>query len=255
MASRSYKSAEQLVSEVLESDERLLWSGRPKVEAVMTQQAQARRRSTAIALACMAIAVLWLAPDYVYEGLPVLLEEEPKLRFALAAPFVLIGLVYAFGLDNQTRLRRYFESLSYGLTNKRLLILEGQRLTAYSPEQILSPRIRERSNGYADVIVDELPDPDTDTGRSRDPVRRERRRIGFKVQPHAAQLAARIESWIGEYLHDAARSVGDFVQAAAAERTSGNHGLRQICIVSAWPESSRQLQRAVESVIELVRVG
>jgi hypothetical protein len=96
-------------------------------------------------------------------------------------------------LDDHSRLERYFRSLTYAITDRRLLILERDQVSAtYPPGQAHEPIIRQRAPGYSDVIFDEQSVRANDLRIVQDPVYGERRRVGFKALPNAEEIQQRV---------------------------------------------------------------
>ena len=214
--------AEQVVSRVLEPGEKILWSGRPNVEVSLDQHAKRRSRRRIVGIGATVLVVLWIARERLgfsrlADMVPVL-SDNPKLALPLAVILVVIALIYIFKLDNVSRLDRYFHSLAYAITDRRLLILENSKLKeSYTPEQVRQPIVRERGPGYADVIFDKRSQHSgVDDTTSEDPVFRERRHVGFKALPNAQEMKQRIEDWIQNHHNRAADEVVDFVESAPA---------------------------------------
>ena len=227
------KSAETVVSRVLEPGEEILWTGRPNVDPAMAHHAQKRRRNKLFILVIAAVAVVWITRSLPVSGPLEILENLPfdrKFLWVIAAPFLLIAAAKAFKLDNESRLDRYLRSVTYAITDKRLLILEGDKVySAYTPEEARSPFLRDRAPGYSDVIFDDQSTRRVDNTESRDPVFIERRRVGFKALRHAEEVRQRIIDWIDSYQQDAAYQVAEFVRPTRARRGADSaKGARRI---------------------------
>ena len=219
------ENAENVVSRVLEPGEKSLWAGRPHVDPAMEHRSQVRRRNKLIILPVAALAIFWItdslpvsSPSAIMENLPF----EPKFLWVIAAPFLLIIAARLFKVDDTSRLDRYLRSLTYAITDRRLLILEGDKIySEYTPEKARKPFLRDRAPGYSDVIFDDRSTrSQLDNTESRDPVYRERRRVGFKALPDAKEVQQRIIDWIKGYQEEAAQEVADFVEAAPSRQRS-----------------------------------
>jgi hypothetical protein len=212
-------SAETVVNRVLEPGEKILWTGRPHVETALDQHAQRRRRGRLLAIGIFILAAPWLLSRTVFPSLSAVFEEvglEPRFVVPIVVVLALIILPRMFKVDPKSRLHRYFNSLTYAITTERLLILEADKVyDAYTPEQVRSPRIRERAPGYSDVNFDERDRHRADGTISKDDVLRERRHAGFKSLPNAQEMKQRIDDWLQDHHTQAAREVADFVPAAS----------------------------------------
>ena len=214
--------AEQVISRVLEPGEKILWSGRPHVEVSMDHFGQRRRRARTVGIPIIVIVTLWLARDQLglasLEGVSSLFSENPRMLLAMMVLVVLIALVYVFKVDDRSRLERHIRSLSYAISDRRLLILERDKVVAaYTPEQTRRPSLHKRSPGYSDVIFDQRSSGEADEV-TRDPVARERRQIGFKALPNAQEIKQHIEEWIDDHIRETAREVADFVKATPSRQ-------------------------------------
>lgn len=191
--------AEQTVARVLEPGEKILWSGRPNLEVIMEQYSRHRRRGGILGLVVMVIAVVWIIQESDLSNILPILAFDPRFLWGLAVMFLLVALLHTFKFDAKSRLQRHFRVLTYAMTDRRLLILEGRKLqmvgpkaASYTPEQIHEPHIRERASGYADVIFAEH-SRGSGVRAGSDPIQRERRFVGFKAQPNAQEIKQRIE--------------------------------------------------------------
>lgn len=149
------------------------------------------------------------------------IPSDPRILLGVAIPILLVVVLRIFKVDDSSRLNRYLHSLSYAITNQRLLILEGDEIySSYTPEQAREPIIRERSAMYSDLIFDEFPIRRGDGSVVRDPVYRERRQVAFKALPNAQEMQQRVAEWLSDYQDEAARDVADFVEAAPSRQRS-----------------------------------
>lgn len=214
------ESAESIINRVLEPGEQVVWSGRPHSEIARKVSASRMRKRTLVGLAVSILVILWL----LFSGIvPNPLESlnsvplEPSFMVPIGVVLLLMVVPRMLKVDPASRLNRYFDSLTYAITDRRLLILEGDKVSeAYTPERLREPRIRERAPGYADVIFDQRPTGNVDRGRSRDPVFLERAEVGFKALSNAREVRQLLERWIDDHHRQAADQVAGFVDATPA---------------------------------------
>ena len=145
-------SQKAVVSAVVGPDEKVLWTGRPEVEVATSGGRRLRKLITVASLALMLGLAYWLLPESI--GLKKLVDAVgTKTLVPVIGSLVVVALFFVFGQDTGSRLNRYFQSLTYAITSRRLLILEGEKVTeSYPPERVLVPSVRERSGGRADVV-------------------------------------------------------------------------------------------------------
>ena len=103
--------AEQVISELLGPDERILWAGEPR-------QGLCLRLTDAIAIP---FSILWTA--FVVVGIVEATQSKNRSFLIGVVPFLLIGLYMLVGrflVDSWQRART-----RYGVTNQRVLIVSG----------------------------------------------------------------------------------------------------------------------------------
>ena len=190
------ESAETVVSRVLEPGEKIVWTGRPNMQVCLDARAQRRGRSRILLLPLTFLLAFWITGSFGFSS-PLAglhnLPFEPRFLWVVAAPALLTLAIRILWLDDHSRMKRYFQSLTYAITDRRLLILEGNQISAaYSPEQVHAPILRQRAPGYSDVNFDEQSVRPNDLRIVQDPVYRERRQVGFKALPNAEEIQQRI---------------------------------------------------------------
>ena len=206
-------SPEQVVSQVLEPDERLIWSGTPDVE-VMTKTMGGRKRRlhwTALIAVVVLIAGLMYTAPQTSGMLQSPLGSTWIIGAGLALATLLLGRLYYSTIS-----KRYARSLVYGITDQRLLILENGKLELeFSPARVKWVERRERfgAPGLSDLIWEEHLVHRSGTSRITNPVQIESAKIGFKAQPGGEDLLQRIESWRQGHLEETVREAGDFVES------------------------------------------
>ena len=210
--------AEDRVRAVLEPNERIVWVGQPHVDAAVPEGSSGPALRLLLSLGVTG-AVAYVAVRALGSEGPldpgVLLESRPFVLWALVAVVLLPLGLRAVGLDGRSRLRRYFEGLAYGITDRRVLVLDGNDVLAFTADTLSSPTVVPRAHGYADVIF--AHNRETGDG-GRDPVRRERARVGFKSIPDAERLRSTLEAWVEAHRRRVADEVGDFVASGASSR-------------------------------------
>ena len=236
------ESAEQVVRQILEPGEKVEWTGRPHLETLQLPAKRYKKRRLLTRL--LAIPIYLVA---IYFGLKFLLSrlgfenlqqvdelkqflEDEGLMERLVPAAIGLGVVILiiivllvgskhFKLGRADMHAKWARSLTYAITNRRLLILEGENIAfQFQPENLSEVRIRERTPGYADVIVRELDEDRQVLGKKR--VGRELRPthrsnhsyIGFKALPNAEAIKSRIENWVEAHTASAAKEVEDFVR-------------------------------------------
>lgn len=240
-------SPESLVSNVLEPGEQVIWTGRPQVDMAMSGRRHRWRVTKVAGIALMLVLAYWLVPEATKLKEQIQAMEMKKL-LPIIGFFVVGTLLTIFGPNVQ--LKRYFQRLSYAITNRRLLIFERDRLTeSYPPERVFAPSLEERA-GRADVIF----------GRRRTKsqpgaVTRERAEVGFKAISNAPEVKQLIEDWLEDSLKRAEAQVSDYLEPPASG-TGSSGGRRRIenrraglrlQVPAAWTTSVRSKKQPIGS--------
>lgn len=215
------QGSESNIESRLRPGEKLIWSGKPQHEAGGATRKRNLWVGPAIQLAVI-VAVVWFingqlpqgALDRFLGGKELGTGAVIGVSGVIFVVFFLPGVLKTLKLDSQSRLDRYFLSLQYAITDQRVIIMQGDRVDSYGPEDLTQLKILDRGDGRQDVQFQEN-DPATGTTASRgdDPVGWEQRRVGFKMLTDAEAVKQRIEQWIEGHLE----AVGEQAQSFASE--------------------------------------
>lgn len=215
---------ESVVSQVIDAAERVLWVGQPDFAAMISH----RRRWLWLRLALAPIVLgftAWFAARMAPAGVSDSARLDDLLQPRFLVPLtVLLLVIPAFALFTERRFQHWVRSLTYAITDRRLLIIEGERIVDdYAPEQIAQVVVVPRGRHHSDVIFGARR---LEGGRrTRDPVMRERLRVGFKALPDAAAVEAMIESWLAQHLRAAEHETAGESDAARDVRVGGERGV------------------------------
>jgi hypothetical protein len=227
---RSSHTATEVVTSHLEPGEKILWSGRPNVELALGHDRQRSRQrallNTVVMVGILAFMMYQLRETLGVENLQEILDVllEASLLFVAVPTVVVVAIIIlsrVFKLRDRSRLHRYFNSLSYGMTNRRLLIVEGDQVThEFGPDDLGTLYVNRRTGDCNDLILGV-----NSRRSSRTQVINkwywERSHHGFKAIPNIDGMKRRIEGWIRAHRERAGEQVADFIEDSA---TSG-HGI------------------------------
>jgi len=209
---------ERVIAPFLESGERTLWSGRPETEAAVAHAIAFRVASPIVALVAFGAGLFavrqYIGWDRVLEAVDGV-RSQPQFLVPIGVIFVFPIVIRLLKLDNRSRLRRYFDSMTYAITDRRLIIVESGEATSYRVHELATVTLRKRARGVADVIFAMGPSGRSSTGKG-DIISRERRNVGFKALRQADEVRRNIEEWIEHRLQVAAAEVAVFAESAAA---------------------------------------
>lgn len=209
------RSPREIANAHVDADERVLWAGAPDVEAAVS--AYPRGISPFAGLAVLAGGGWFAARSagvHPIDGLRTLWDAQPMALVVVGLMLLMPWILKAFRIDNRSRYRRYFENLTYAVTDRRLLVIEKDDVLGFEPGELNRPTVVERSGRFGDVIFARLPYQSSGESRRRDPVYLERRDVGFKAIPNAEETKTFIEQWIAGELAETAATVSSFVESA-----------------------------------------
>ena len=264
----STRTAHALVSRVVEPGEEILWTGRPHLptltgEAERIRVGRSPVASIAATLVLMAAGVvgflLWQGMDPAAVGDRILSWLQGGAWVVVLLTLGLVGAATGLrrmGFDDAGAFIRWAQRQTYAITDRRLLILDGERIAhAFAPAQLGAIRLRDRAEGYGDVEFKELPQRTNRGPGDYRNLKRDRRRIAFKALPDAHAVRARIEDWRRDHLQRTERSAAAFLDArtgrgsaraagAGAERLVRNdaYGL-QIRLPADWTVKVRRRRK------------
>lgn len=224
---------------VIDDDETLLWSGRPNVDVVLESLKQKGRRAssrTAILFVLFggAFAFVWMRNGGA--GVPFSLEQvvdllKSKAMIPVAAVLgiaALLRLVGRKGLDDEGQVESWLRAQCYGITDRRVLILSGDSIEdELGPEDFSAPRIRDRADGYADVVLKIK----SRHGHQRaNGLHREKLRVAFRAIPNAVSVKQQVEDWRQKFRLEGERDAQAFLDspAGAARQPGVTAGARTI---------------------------
>ena len=226
---RMAKPSHATIESRLRPGEKLIWSGRPEHEAARPTRKTNPWIGPAVNLVIIMGAAWFIAnklPGGTLERMLGGIKLDSGMIFGIAGAifvvFVLPPALKALKIDHRSRMDRYFLSLQYAITDQRLIIMQGDRIESYEPENLTQLRIRDRGDGRRDIEFQNQ-DRATNASRKDDPVGWEQRHVGFKMLSNAEAVKERIEHWIEEHLEKAGEMAEAFNSGDSdSGRTFGN---------------------------------
>jgi hypothetical protein len=226
----------EVVRGELKPGEQVVWCGQPDVDAAMAGYGGGLPMGFLIVFGgVVALVIVQSRPSGagLVETLQAVLALNPMLPVILGVMLLAPFALRIVKLDGRSRYRRYFERSTYAITDQRVLVIEKDDVQAFEADSLDQPRLVERTAGYGDVLfARQRLSTDSDGRPTRDPVARERAKVGFKALPDAEAVLARLERWIAGELEESAAEVSDFVAARqhpadVLARRDGTATLRQ----------------------------
>lgn len=134
-----YTDAYNFIKPYLVNDEYILWKGKPEKGNIFI------RREIITSL----FGLFWLAFSLFWEASAI--KSSGSLFFALwGIPFICIGLYLVFGRFIQTAYLR--NKTFYVVTNKKLIIKKGNRITMYDGKDLPPMDIEIHKNGNGTIF-------------------------------------------------------------------------------------------------------
>jgi hypothetical protein len=205
-----------VLHQVLEPGERIIWSGRPDVSA-MVEGVSTKRFALPGPLVVLAttVAAAWFIARRQGLDVGALLEaltRDGAWVYALAVVVImllpLILRMAGVDLSGAKPYRKWARSLTYGITDRRLLILEDERIGWECEPDDLGPiRLRDRTPTRGDLVFKE----GSGGGEKQTVYSRDRQGIGFKALPDPERLKEVVERWRDAHRTGAERQVASFL--------------------------------------------
>lgn len=235
-------SPESQISRCLEQGETLSWAGKPDTKAflkglfttgfgannVILGNPLPRRIVAFFAFgAVIAILITWL----VRKGILIPMEFSqlsPIYVGLFISLFVLAAFRKSSALKSSSwngRERDYVESLTYGITSQRLLILRDGIIENEFTVSEVHPKLLERKNapGFSDIIWGGRQwgqGGGSDSRSTTSPFERELNRVGFKALADAEIALQRIDSWREAHVSELAEQGQAFINSREQPATT-----------------------------------
>lgn len=231
-------SAEELVQDAIEPGERVIWAGRPDLEA-LTREARSRSGVAGLlkgVFSPLAVFLLFGIGWAYLNGwdLPTLLAMLSSMAEAqpvqvVVGPLVVVGflgLIYGLHAWSARKFIQRAQTLTYAITDRRLLVLAGSEIEkAFSPDEVRNIQLRDRTEGFQDLIL--LRRSRNGNSRGELLMAREKRYVGFKALPDAERIRDLVERWREAHLTSAERNLTDFFDDGSPDHDSSDDSLSQ----------------------------
>jgi hypothetical protein len=251
---KSQNSTDTPFNLVLEEDEKITWSGRPDMQAVVNTAYPGSRRLNkyaALALVCWIVYALWNQAQG--QGLAY------DWRLLVLTGITALGFFYS-AIHAKNKLMQWMENLSYAITNQRVIILrDGTVENEYSQRDVMQASLIPRKGvpGFSDVIWAKK--VNKTYGRRHGfptPLKQEKLLTGFKALADSEGVMQILDDWVAEeetstHLEDAAffdgKMMGSEKDKGANEETKSTSSEKLVSPVhgfsvefpSSWKITSR----------------
>lgn len=225
------ESAEQQIDRIKDSRERRLWAGRPNADAMKKGTGHGASRTNWIML-IVGGAIIAAVGSAAYKGgqLGVSgLTESFNWPLVGIVAFTLFTIGRHF-LKNRSDVENWAEGLTYGITDRRLLVLrDGVIEREYSISEVNQPVLVDRQNapGYSDIIWGQTaPEMQSgNRGHKRTARQTEELRVGFKALSDGEAVMEKTGAWRTAHLQESAEKAEAFV-SSVREDSSERHQIR-----------------------------
>lgn len=210
------ESAKQQINQVIDRGERLIWAGEPDAEAMQQGTGHGGHRTAWFFLIVGTIAFIGIGltaysgNEAFVVGLPESFEW-PVILIAALVPFTLLRRF----LHNRSDVYDWAKGLTYGITDKRLLILsEGHIEHEYVISEVNQPTLIPRRNtpGFSDVVWGQTVAERTARHGSISAKKQEEMRVGFKALADGEMVLRKIEDWRDMHLQRSAEETQSFIE-------------------------------------------
>lgn len=191
-------SPDSAINLKLNKNERVIWSGRPDLQAVAKtayrgKQSLRLHRYVSLALVAWIAYTLW--NQWNNQG------AAYDWRLLLVVGIAALGFFFSSNLYNR-QLMRWMEQLSYAITNQRVLILRNGAIeNEYSQRDVMQASLIPRKGvpGFSDVIwAKKVGRRSSRNGGSPSLLRQEKLLTGFKALPDSEGVMQILDDWVAE---------------------------------------------------------
>ncbi len=233
---------ESQIDRCLEDGEKLIWAGRPDTQAflnglfktgfgtgtrILGNPLTRRIFMSLFFGTIIAVSISWI----VENGILVVMNFS-QINPVYLSPIIALFIFAAFRSGSlmktdswNGREQDYVESLTYGITNQRLLILRDGAIEEEFTVVEVNPKLVERKNapGFSDIIWGGRVWGGSGVSHQRNPSAfyRELNRVGFKALPDADVVLQKIESWRTTHLQELEQGSQEFLNSKEQSPTNG----------------------------------
>ena len=228
MPSNDAESAEQVVGRHIDSEETILWAGRPNVNLIPQESNANTGGGARFLILLIFIAAVIYTANQGGAGVPLprtssevfeLMAQNPVPVAVLLGMIALWFFVRAKGWKPGASHANWLQTLVYAITDRRVLIIEDGKIgRQLGPEDFGALRVRDCGEGHADI--DFQITSQAILGRGKD-----RRHFVFMALPNAADVKHRIEAWRNEFRQREESEVASFVDNRAGSSGPGESGV------------------------------
>lgn len=133
-----YNSETVFIQSCMDRDEYVLWKGRPGKGNIMSSKDRAM----------LPFSLVWLAFSLFFESM-IITAQAPLPFIMFGMVFVLIGLYLLYVVFFQRAFAR--KKTLYVVTNKKLIIKEGNEINIYQPTELPPMKIEMYKNGNGTI--------------------------------------------------------------------------------------------------------
>jgi len=215
---------ENPVDQYLEPDETVIWRGRP--HGAGTRQGTPLKSSNLVRIAIyfvVLIAALIFGKQFLSQtegSMAQTIAELPIVPIAVvfAIMFVLPMVLKVFKLDKASRVQRYFDSMGFAITDRRIIVTERRdalsrtEVVSLGPADLGKLRLRDAGEGLHDLLLLKRNHRKGGGGAisSRNIPGLDMRYTGFKLIEDAEAVKAELEIWVAERVSQAEQHATSF---------------------------------------------
>lgn len=204
---------------LLDKDETIIWSGQPDLSAIKKTRRKGNGLFFKLAGGVFLIAFIWVISD----SSNVWTTGSAMTWVWVVAIAGALWLVYSRLYASPKKLKCWVTSLTYAITDKRILILKGEQIEqAFTLSDVLQTQISERKGapGFKDLIWEKRAiERRTSSGNVRyvSPLECEQAETGFKALADADSVKHILDSWINTQKNALQQVDDNFISSQSAD--------------------------------------
>lgn len=203
-----------VIEKKLGSDEKIVWTGKPDLQAIKKTAYRGRPRPWQLGL-CAVVLLAWLATTFwnqTGDG------SAGDLRLLIVGGSAILCFFMMFKVND--RVVRWAQPLGYAITDKRVLIFRnGEIENDYSQGDVRQASVipRRKVEGFSDIIWEQRAVTTGSSNRYPSPLAQEKARTGFRALADGEAVMQKLDAWVTQQADITQRQDDEFIDRKSSD--------------------------------------